>query len=667
MAAALSSVTQNIGIRAGSVVVTLHHPIKVAEDWSVIDNLSRGRVGIACASGWHADDFVLAPENYVQRHKVMYESIDTMRKLWKGESVEFENGVGNLKKTKIFPRPVQDEIPVWITAAGNVETFVSAGRIGANILTHMLGNSIEDLAEKIAAYRKAYAESAHDVRRSKVTVMLHTYIDEEHNIEKKARQPFIDYIKTSVGLIKQLLPDLDQNTDISLFSQDDLEALYEHAYKRFVSTASLVGTKEKCFKMLEKLSAIGVDEIASLIDFGVDYDSAMASLKRLTELKDDYNALQNNYSVHSQIKKHKVTHLQITPSMGAMLNQHLSEGEGWSSIKKILLGGEPAPVSLVEDIYQKLPHTQVYNMYGPTETTIWSTVKQLQKGEQKIEIGKPIANTRIYILDGDQRAVAAGVQGEIYIGGEGVARGYTSRALTDLSFLESPFIPGDRLYRTGDFASWLNDGSIYCYGRKDQQVKIRGYRIELGEIEQALLKNSKINEAVVLVREKEEKQLVAYVTANEKQNIGELRLFLKRLLPHYMIPNHCVQLEAFPLNASGKVDKKLLLDQDGLELTGDAEYVAPRNEIEERLVEIWQEVLQREHIGVLDDFFALGGHSLKATQLTIRTEKAFGVKIDLRNFLSRPTIDSLSEDINTLKWVQNKSEEVNADQDEMII
>ncbi|WP_133054852.1 MupA/Atu3671 family FMN-dependent luciferase-like monooxygenase, partial [Niastella populi] len=669
MAAALSSVTKNIGIRAGSVVLPLNHPIKVAEDWSVIDNLSRGRVAIACASGWHADDFVLAPDNYEKRHKVMYESIDTLRKLWKGERIAFKNGTGNVKETKIFPRPVQDELPIWLTAAGSKETFISAGKIGANILTHLLGNSIEGLAGKIAAYRKAYMESGHDVKKSKVTIMVHTYIDEAVTIEEKVRQPFIDYIRSSAGLIKQLIPDLDQNADINRFSEEELEALYEYAYKRFVSTSSLVGTKEKCFTMLQKLSAIGVDEIASLIDFGVDYDSAMQSLKRLTELKDSYNASQHNYSVYSQIKKHKVTHLQITPSMGALLNQHLSANEGWSSIKNILLGGEPATPSLVNDIYRKLPHTQLFNMYGPTETTIWSTVKLFEKNTQKVTIGEPIANTRIYILDQYRNLVPAGVQGEIYIGGEGIARGYTSKALTDLCFIENPFVPGERIYRTGDFGTWLNNGSIYCSGRKDQQVKIRGYRIELGEIEHALLKNEQIKEVVVISKENisGEKQLVAYITSKKEQDTGELRLFLKEHLPSYMIPNHFVRLEELPLNVNGKVDRKSLPDPEGLGLAVGVEYVAPRNETEKKLVKIWEEVLQKENVGVNDDFFALGGHSLTAIQLIIRIEKNFGVKINLRNLLSKPTIDSFSEEISTLKWVKDKSEEVVVEGGELII
>ncbi|WP_133054857.1 non-ribosomal peptide synthetase, partial [Niastella populi] len=358
--------------------------------------------------------------------------------------------------------------------------------------------------------------------------------------------------------------------------------------------------------------------------------------------EDKNNKTQYNYSVYSQVRKHKVTHLQITPSMGAMLNEHLSTDEGWGSIKNILLGGEPATVSLVNDIYQKLPGMQLYNMYGPTETTIWSTVKTLEKNTQRIEIGKPIANTKIYILDENRNPVAAGVQGEIYIGGEGVARGYTNKELTGLSFIESPFVAGDRLYRTGDFGSWLNNGSIYCSGRKDQQVKIRGYRIDLGEIEHALSNYKEIDQVVVLVKENQsgEKELVAYITSNSEQNINDLREYLKEKLPAYMLPAYFVQLEAMPLTVSGKVDKKSLPDPQGLGITSGVKYVGPRNELEEKLVKIWEQVLQRENIGMLDDFFVLGGHSLKAVRLSNEYQKELAVKLSLKELFVHTSVAS---------------------------
>ncbi|WP_133054833.1 non-ribosomal peptide synthetase, partial [Niastella populi] len=352
---------------------------------------------------------------------------------------------------------------------------------------------------------------------------------------------------------------------------------------------------------------------------------------------------QNNYSVFSQVRKHKVTHLQITPSMGSMLNQHLSEEEGWRSIKNILLGGEPCTASLVNDIYQKLPDAKLYNMYGPTETTIWSTVKPLEKNTQKIEIGKPIANTQIYVLSEKEELQPVGVAGEICIGGEGLARGYLNKeALTREKFIASPFKEGERLYKTGDLGRWLADGNIELVGRKDDQVKIRGYRIELGEIEHALLNREEISQAVVIARENElgEKELVAYLTSNAAQNTSDLKAYLEKSLPAYMLPACFVQLEAIPLTANGKVDRKSLPDPEGLALTSGLEYVAPRTELERKLVKIWEEVLEREHIGVNDDFFTLGGHSLKAVRLGNEYQKELSARLGLKELFAHTSVAS---------------------------
>jgi amino acid adenylation domain-containing protein len=376
-----------------------------------------------------------------------------------------------------------------------------------------------------------------------------------------------------------------------------------------------------------------------------------------------------NYSVYSQIKKHKVSHLQLTPSMAGILNSHFTKDTDLYSIEKILLGGERVTASLVKSLYEKLSRVQIYNMYGPTETTVWSTVSELEQYAEKIVIGKPIANTSIYILDDEQHLLPVGIQGEIYIGGEGLARGYTNKELTEQKFIKNPYRPGERLYRTGDFGSWLSDGSIDYSGRKDDMVKVRGYRIELGEIENALLRNEQIKEAVALAKENDrgEKELVAYITAKTKQNASDLRYYLKEILPEHMLPDYYVQLEALPLTTNGKVDRKLLPDPQDSGLVSGTEYVAPRNETEENLVKIWQELLKRENIGINDDFFELGGNSLKASQLLLKIKKNLGVKLDLRNFLSKPTIDGLSEAITTLVWMKDKSKEESAEQDEIII
>lgn len=290
LGAALAAITKNIQIRAGSVVLPLHEPLRVAEEWSVVDNLSGGRVGIACASGWQANDFVLSPEIFRNRHAIMYEKINVIRRLWKGEAIELKDGNGKIKDTRIFPRPIQKELPVWITSVGNIETFKSAGRLGFNVLTHLVGESAEELSVRIKAYRDAYKESGHDISNAKVTLMLHTYIDED--IEKtyaKARAPFINYLKTSLGLIRNHAISLGHDIDSAIFSSQDLEDTLSYSFYRYAETASLIGTKTSALKMLDKLSNIGVNEIAALIDFGVEYQPTMRSLQYLTELKSEYN------------------------------------------------------------------------------------------------------------------------------------------------------------------------------------------------------------------------------------------------------------------------------------------------------------------------------------------------------------------------------------------
>ncbi|MFT5822557.1 MAG: amino acid adenylation domain-containing protein, partial [Crocinitomix sp.] len=370
-------------------------------------------------------------------------------------------------------------------------------------------------------------------------------------------------------------------------------------------------------------------------------------------LQGDVRAIvEGDYSVYAQIKKHAVTHMQATPSMGTILNEYFSDDKGWQSLKTILLGGEPLTVSLAEGIYTNLAAVQIYNMYGPTETTIWSSVKKIEPGSNFIEIGHPIANTQIYILDSNKKIVPIGVQGEIYIGGNGVARGYTNHELSKVSFIESPFQEGGRLYKTGDYGLWMKNGSIYCIGRKDQQVKIRGHRIELGEIEQALLKNDQLKDVVVVLNDKEEKELVAYVTAKQVQkddaenlNAANLRAYLKDHLPEYMIPSYFVALDKLPLNNSGKVDKKALPEPEGLALSGGNEYVAPRNEMEEKLADIWGELLERDKVGIRDDFFALGGNSILVFNLLRLARKVTKREVTIMEFYNSPTIETFTRNI----------------------
>jgi natural product biosynthesis luciferase-like monooxygenase protein len=280
--AAVAAVTQRVGVRAGSVVAPLHHPVRIAEEWSVVDNLSRGRVGVSFASGWHAGDFVLRPESYADRKGAMVEAVETVRRLWRGEEVEFLDGAGEKRAVRIFPAPVQPELPVWVTSAGSPETFRVAGRIGAGLLTHMLGQDHDRLAQNIAAYRQAGADG-----RGHVALMLHTLIGTDRTeVREAVREPFSDYLRSSADLVVKassgLLP---PGFEVDRLPARDKEFLIAHAFDRYFTTSGLFGTVDDAVETVGRLRAIGVDEIACLIDFGVPRDDVLGSLAHLAELR----------------------------------------------------------------------------------------------------------------------------------------------------------------------------------------------------------------------------------------------------------------------------------------------------------------------------------------------------------------------------------------------
>jgi natural product biosynthesis luciferase-like monooxygenase protein len=281
--AAIATVTERIHIRAGSVVLPLHDPLLVAEEWAVIDNLSNGRAAISFASGWHANDFIIAPENYANRKEVMLRGIETIRRLWRGEKVRRRDGNGTDIEARILPRPIQRELPIWVTASGSPETFRVAGEIGANLLTHLLSQSIEQLAEKIAIYRSAWREHGHGPGKGHVTLMLHTFVGSSvDEVREKVREPFSDYLRSSVELWLARSP----GQDIGDFTEEELEDLVSFAFDRYFETSGLFGTPSTCLQMINRLTSIDVDEVGCLIDFGIDFDSVLSSLHYLDTLKE---------------------------------------------------------------------------------------------------------------------------------------------------------------------------------------------------------------------------------------------------------------------------------------------------------------------------------------------------------------------------------------------
>lgn len=352
------------------------------------------------------------------------------------------------------------------------------------------------------------------------------------------------------------------------------------------------------------------------------------------------------------VKDEKITFMQATPYTWRMMLE-----AGWESPLplKILCGGEALPKDLVNKLVNR--SNALWNMYGPTETTVWSTVKLIENDEN-ITIGKPVANTQVYILNENLKSLTDGSVGEIFIGGDGVAQGYLNRPeLTAERFIDDPFsgIPGGKIYRTGDLGRIKENGDIQCLGRIDHQVKVRGYRIELEEIEHALIKQENIKEAVVIAREDTpgDPRLVGYVVLKQQDEAadvpalgGQWQDALLSVLPEYMVPDDFVLMTAIPITPNGKTDRKSLPVPD-YKLTKKAgEYIAPRTDVEKLLAEIWQEIMGIEKISILDNFFALGGRSLMAVQIMARIERLTGKRLPLATLFEHSTIEKLALRIN---------------------
>ncbi|MER7913537.1 MupA/Atu3671 family FMN-dependent luciferase-like monooxygenase [Streptomyces sp. NPDC096068] len=286
-AAAVAAVTEHIGIRAGSVVAPLHHPVRIAEEWSVVDNLSNGRAGISLASGWNAVDFALRPEGYVGRKDAVVETLDAVRALWRGEPLAVTDGAGKPAEVKVFPPPVQAELPAWVTSAGGPATFEAAGRAGAGVLTHLLGQDFDQLAEKIALYRKALADRpGHDGRPGHVALMLHTFLGEDPaEVRETVREPFTAYLKSSFRLIARSAGSILQGFDVDKLRESDIDFLVRRSFDTYYHSSGLFGTVEQGKAVVARAREAGVDELACLIDFGVPHERVLAGLEVLDELK----------------------------------------------------------------------------------------------------------------------------------------------------------------------------------------------------------------------------------------------------------------------------------------------------------------------------------------------------------------------------------------------
>ena len=375
-------------------------------------------------------------------------------------------------------------------------------------------------------------------------------------------------------------------------------------------------------------------------------------------IADEYEQIIPKY-LFDLIVKHQVKVLQATPSRMKLILSEEQDRECLNNLSHILIGGEGFPASLLTQL--KLTQAEIYNLYGPTETTVWSTIKNVTYSE-KITIGKPIANTQIYILDDHLSPVPIGSVGEIFIAGDGVSFGYLHNPeLTKERFQANPYKPGQKMYRTGDLGRWLKDGDIECLGRNDNQVKIRGFRIELEEIEACLLAHAEVKEAIVAVREDKagNKHLCAYLTGKSRPSNEELRSHLQKSMPNYMVPAWFTWLKAIPLTPNGKIDRSVLPEPSEIDFGQLTQaYIAPRNDLEWILARLWAEALEVKRAGIDDNLFALGGDSLTILEI-MSGALSYEWKLNAQDFYECPTIRQLSSKITG--WTQEdegKEEEI---------
>lgn len=663
--AAIAAVTNGIDVRSGSCVAPLHHPARIAEEWAIIDNLTDGRAGLGIAAGWQPNDFVLRPENSPPNNKkAMFETIEILRKLWRGEEVEFPLADGTPHAVITQPRPVSKELPIWVTIAGNPDTWREAGEIGANVLTHLLGQSVDEVEGKIRIYHDALRKAGHDPADFTVTLMLHTYIAEtREKARDMARGPMKEYMGAAAGLIKQfawVFPAFKRpkgvsnafELDLGVLTPDEVDEILEHAFLRYFEDSGMFGTIEDAIARTEQLKRIGVDEIACLIDYGIAPEAVLEGLKPLAQVVDLANKQvelsENDFSIAAQIRRHHVTHMQMTPSMAKMVALNDTSRGALAQVKHLFLGGEALPGPLVREL-KLATSARIENMYGPTETTIWSTTNRADPCDGMVNIGRPIAGTELYVLDAAGAPVPIGMQGELYIGGAGVTRGYWQRkAMTAERFMANPFSSG-RMYRTGDHVRQRSDGRIDFIGRADGQIKLRGYRIELGEIEARLAVLIGSGSQIVVIAREDipgDIRLVAYLVGPSSIDKKALHKALAKHLPDYMIPSNFIVIDAMPLTPNKKIDRAALPAPADFVKTDNVvgAFSHPEGQIERQIAAIWSRILGVAHIGSNDNFFALGGHSLLAVQAHREIKAELQITtLSITDIFRHPTLSGLAE------------------------
>nr|WP_239989593.1 MupA/Atu3671 family FMN-dependent luciferase-like monooxygenase [Corallococcus macrosporus] len=447
---ALAMLTRRVQIRAGSVVLPLHDPIEVAEQWSVVDNLSRGRVGLSFATGWHANDFSLSPGTFDRRREVLIERLEEVRRLWRGGTVLRRNGAGHEVELALRPKPKQAELPVWLTSTGNPETFRKAGEVGAGILTNVLGlgSNLDELAAKVALYRETYRKAGHRSGRGQVTLMLHTFLGEDLDAVREAvREPLLRYFRSSVDVFANLVASQGLQVDVRGLTPEDVEVMLAQGVEHYIREGGLFGSVEDCARVVERVRALDVDEIACLVDFGVELEPMMSSLRLLDVLRQRSQVRAppaeavltegdaGSGALLALVRDEGVTTLRCAPSQARALAALPGAEDAVRGVRLWVLGGDPERVT---------PPARSVTVEASLVGAAWPSA----------------ASAPAYVRDASGEPVPVGVVGELALGGAAVPLGFWNDAeATRARFITVPGT-GERFFVTGQKARFRAPGEV---------------------------------------------------------------------------------------------------------------------------------------------------------------------------------------------------------------
>ncbi len=638
----LAALTERIAIRAGSVIGPLHHTVRLAEDWAAVARLSGGRAGLSLAPGWNPADFVLAGRPVAERADTVAQQVRDLRRLWNGEPIAFRDADGRYFNARM-PRVSRADVPLALTVSNRPEQFELAAEQGLDVLTHLLEQDVTQLSRNIERYRQTW-QTCHGEASppGRVVLMLHTYLDADDDTASAVAQPFLARYLASARNALRSLANGHETPEPHTES-----GLLDSAARQLIAERSLICGAGTARRRLRQLQRLGVDEIACLIDFGPDRAAILASLERLATVRD--TACQPRAE---PVAPPPATHLQCTPSAARLL---VARADGLPAQLDRLacwaIGGEALDDALARQLRQSTDAT-LLNLYGPTEATIWATCAAIPaRRVGPLSIGRPLAGTRVHLLDDALRPVPPGVEGQIHLGGAGVSQGYWRQpALSAAAFIPDPFGgPGARLYATGDYGRITASGTLEFTGRRDSQIKLHGHRVELTGLRDTLLQHSAVADAYVHpsadAATHSGPRIVAFVVPREPAG-DALAADLRDHLGHYWElgsqPHDIVLVPSIPLTASQKTDTRRLDAMHRAHLE-QASSVAPTCVDDPRsaaaraeLIDIWRTALPGFEAGA--DFHRAGGNSLIAVRLLAQANARFGVDLTLQDFYRSPTL-----------------------------